>query len=379
LNRFHNFGTAAGAIILTLAAVIPASPAKADGIRSQQWYLKALKITEAQAITKGYGIVVAVVDSGTYPHPDLQRNLLKGQNVITGQSGNGQSDRVGHGTHMAGLIAAHGRASGSGLLGIAPSAKVLPVKVTNSGIVGSATDLGRGIEWAAQNGAKVINVSAGGAPAFKLQEAVKAALSSDVVIVAGVGNTPTNEFIDYPAAIDGVLTVGASGRSGKYDPLSLKDPKVDLCAPGVDTITAGPKNKYTVISGTSSATAIVSGAAALVRSKFPQLSGEDVVHRLTATADDIGPPGRDEECGFGELNIVKALTADVPSVDGGATSSTSPTTTAAAPIPSAEPTAASPTQPAEKFHMGAVVGGIVGAIAVGALIGFFVLRRRRQT
>ena len=377
MNKFFKLGAVVGSVALGMAVVAPASPAQADSIRNQQWYLKALKINEAHAITTGSGVVVAVVDSGSYPHPDLQRNLLKGQNVISGQNGDGQDDQVGHGTHMASLIAAHGKTGGNGMLGIAPSAKVLPVKVTNDKILGSATDLGAGIEWAAQNGAKVINVSIGGGPAFKLQEAVKSALNSDVVVVAGVGNTATNEFIDYPAAIDGVLTVGASGRSGKYDPLSLKDPKVDLCAPGVDTITAEPKNKYTVTSGTSSATAIVSGAAALVRSKFPQLSGEDVVHRLTATADDIGPPGRDDECGFGELNILKALTADVPSVGGGTSASPSATATTEAPTASTGPAPASPAEPSDKSNTGAIVGGIVGVLAVGALIGFFVLRRRR--
>ncbi len=377
----------AGAFVLAAAVIIPAGPALADSTRGKQWWLTSLKVTEAQAISKGAGVTVAVIDTGSYPHPDLRRNLLPGHSVIKGGGGNGQDDKVGHGTKMAGLIAAHGETSSSGFLGIAPSAKILPVKITDSatfqGVITSENadkdaDIGEAISWATQYGAKVISISFGSGPDLDMLESIKESLAADVIIVASVGNEP-NVVISYPAAADGVFVVGASGRDGKYDSVSVKDSKVDLCAPGVDIVGPVPKAGYKVGTGSSDATAIVAGAAALIRSKFPQMSAKDVMNRLTATADDIGPPGRDDECGFGELNIVKALTADVPSVDGGATASPSVTATTAAPAPSAGPTTASPAEPSRKSHTAAIAGGIVGVLAVGALIGFLIFRRRRQT
>jgi type VII secretion-associated serine protease mycosin len=379
---------AAGALILASAVFVPAGPALADSTRDQQWWLKSLKVTEAQAISKGAGVTVAVIDTGSYPHPDLQGSLLPGHSVIKGGGGNGQDDKVGHGTKMAGLIAAHGRSSSSGFLGIAPSAKILPVKITDTasfqGVItpGNAekdVDIGKAIEWATRSDAKVISISFGSGPDLDMLETIKESLASDVIIIASVGNEP-NVVISYPAAADGVFVVGASGRDGKYNSVSVKDPKVDLCAPGVDIIGPVPKAGYKIGTGSSDATAIVAGAAALIRSKFPQMSAKDVMNRLTATADDIGPPGRDDECGFGELNIVKALTADVPSVDGATTASASPSATAttAAPAPTTDTTAASPAEPSDKSHTGAIAGGVVAIIAAAALIGFLMLRRRRQ-
>jgi subtilisin family serine protease len=133
---------------------------------------------------------------------------------------------------------------------------------------------------------------------------------------------------------------------------------------------SGPKRNYVVGRGTSDATAIVSGAAALVRSKFPELTAPQVIERLTSTATDIGPPGRDDQCGFGVLNIVKALTADVP---GAGTSPSTPASVAAQPIPDRE----DPADPAESA--GAVIGAAVGVTALGAVVALFLLRRRRRT
>jgi type VII secretion-associated serine protease mycosin len=359
---------------LTASVLAWDGPARADNVRDHQWYLKSLRVTEAQTLSKGAGVTIAVVDTGVYPHPDIRSNLLKGVDVVPGGHGDGQLDQAGHGTNMATTIAGHRESSSDGVLGIAPAAKILPVKITNRLKSMPATEMAKGIDWATLHGARVINVSAGTTPAFELQTAVRSAIRSDVVVIASVGNTSEVGLIPFPAAMDGVLTVGASGRSGKYDKLSLKDPKVQICAPGVDIVTAQPTDKYVETNGTSSSTAIVSGAAALVRAKFPQLSGPEVIHRLTATADDIGPPGRDDECGFGELNIVKALTADVPPLTG-ATPSATPTTNAA-PIPGPRTTAAAP---GRRSGSAAAVGWVVGILAVGALVGFLVVRLRRHS
>ena len=366
---------AAGIIALAAATVVPAGPAHADSFRDDQWYLRTLKVTQAHAISEGAGVTVAVVDSGVYPHPDIQHNLLRGINEITGAS-DGRVDSVGHGTNMAAIIAAHGRNSRDGVLGIAPSAKILPVKISNDANNVPSQIMATGIVWASQHGAKVINVSAVTGPAFELDDAVSSAIKADTVIVAGVGNTSKSLLIGYPAAIDGVLAVGAVDRNNKPAGFSIKDPKVQICAPGVSITTAQPKDKYSDVDGTSPATAIVSGAAALVRAKFPRLSAPEVIHRLTATADDIGPPGRDKECGFGVLNIVKALTANVPPLESTASASPSATTTTpAAATPG--PTGSTNAQPASS-NTPVVLGGVVFGLAlVGALL--YLARRRRGT
>jgi len=371
---------AAGILALAAATMIPADPAKADSFRNDQWYLKSLKITQAHQISKGAGITVAVIDTGTYPHPDLERNLLRGVNEIPGATGDGRVDQDGHGTNVASVIAAHGRGS-DGVLGIAPSAKIVPVKITNKGSTMPSATMAKGVEWATQHGANVINVSAVTGLNFALEDAARDAIERNVVFVAGAGNTGQQLLIAYPAAIDGVLAVGATGRNGKHAPVSLVDPKVQICAPGVDITTAHPKTEYEDATGTSESSAIVSGAAALVRAKFPQLSAKDVIHRLTATADDIGPPGRDNQCGFGALNIVKALTADVPPLEGSASASPSATasdvpSTAAPTTPASGPPAAQDAEPTAD-NTPVVLGAVVfGLVLVGVVL-FFANRRRR--
>ncbi|MBM2622147.1 S8 family serine peptidase [Actinoplanes sp. LDG1-06] len=375
-----------GAVALAIAAVAPAAPARADSFRNDQWYLKTLQISKAHAISTGNGITVAVVDSGSAPHPDIRNNLLAGANLIPGSKGDGRIDSAGHGTNMAAIIAAHGRNNNDGVLGIAPRAEILPVKITNSGNQISAETMGRGVKWAADQGAEVINVSAQTGPGFELINSVKSAIQNNIVVVAGVGNKSSQAIIAYPAAIDGVLVVGAIDRNGKRASFSVTDRKIQLCAPGVDITTAEPQRKYVDVDGTSAATAVVSGAVALVRAKFPDLSQAEVIHRLTATADDIGPPGRDDECGFGRLNIVRALTADVAPLgsgtsapaSGGVASGSSTSAPGAIRPEFASPAPTGNAAEAESAGNGSVLlfGGLAGVVAAGALVLALVLRRR---
>ncbi|SNY06050.1 type VII secretion-associated serine protease mycosin [Paractinoplanes atraurantiacus] len=370
---------AAGVVAVIAFITISARPASADSFRNDQWHLRSLEISKAHSISKGAGISIAVIDTGVYPHADLRRNLQAGVNLAPG-GGDGRKDQDGHGTSMAGIIAAHGR-GGDGVLGIAPSSKILPVKITNRGNSMPAETMTKGVQWATQNGAEVINISAETGPAFDLADAVHTAISDDIVVVAGAGNKSKQAIMAYPAAIDGVLTVGATGRNGKVAPFSITGPRVQLCAPGVDITTTQTQGRYVDTSGTSAATAIVSGAAALVRAKFPQLSAEEVVHRITATADDIGAPGRDDECGFGRLNLVKALTATVPPLAGEASASPSAAASSAvtaAPAPTVSAVGAAQAGGDEGGGgRGLVYGGIAAVVALGGVLAFVLLRRRR--
>ncbi|MET8198746.1 type VII secretion-associated serine protease mycosin [Micromonospora taraxaci] len=288
------------------------SPGEIQRIRSDQWHLNYLKTSDAHRVTRGRGVTVAVPDTGVQPHPDVFRNLLKGTDIIAGGDGDGQLDRNSHGTGMAGLIAAHGQGGELGALGIAPEAHILPIRDTPPNGEGDPDDLAAGIDFAVRNGADVICISSVGGAGIPLHRSVKAALAADVVVVASAGNRPHDSAVGYPASEDGVVAVGGIDRDGNRAAISVTGPEIDVVAPAVDIYSTSLDGKYRKGTGTSDATAIVAGAAALIRSKYPYLPAREVAHRLTATAIDKGPPGRDDEYGYGVIDLVAALTADVP-------------------------------------------------------------------
>ncbi|MCN0180386.1 type VII secretion-associated serine protease mycosin [Salinispora arenicola] len=301
--------------LIPLAVAVPTGTPSADQVRDHQWHLSYLDVDSAHRHSQGEGVVVAVPDTGVNPHPDLRRNLLPGIDLIE-RSPDGRQDTEGHGTKMAGLIAAHGRSDGSGALGIAPKAKILPIKAIydefDPAIVDEDNYLAVAVERAAASGAKVISISASGPFRFRLERAIKAAIAANVVVVAGVGNWPDDTRVTYPAKMEGVIAVGGVDRNGRVADISTRGPEVDIVAPCVDVYSTSFDSRYRGGTGTSNSTAIVAGAAALVRAKFPDLSAEEVAHRLTATAVDKGPPGHDEQYGHGVVDLVAALTADVP-------------------------------------------------------------------
>nr|WP_236646993.1 type VII secretion-associated serine protease mycosin [Micromonospora acroterricola] len=274
--------------------------------------MKYLRATEAHRITRGRGVIVAVPDTGVQPHPDLRKNLLQGVDIIAGGTGNGQNDQNSHGTGMAGLIAAHGQGKDLGALGLAPEASILPIRDTPSDGQGDPNALATGIDFAVRNGADVISISSVGGPGISLQRSVRAALAANVIVVASAGNRPEDAAVGYPASEKGVIAVGGIDRAGNRAAISVTGPEVDVVAPAVDIYSTSINGKYRKGTGTSDATAIVAGAAALIRSKYPYLPAQEVAHRLTATAIDKGPPGRDDEYGYGVIDLVAALTADVP-------------------------------------------------------------------
>ncbi|MEU4478568.1 S8 family serine peptidase [Micromonospora sp. NPDC023966] len=300
-----------------------------ERIRSDQWHLQYLNVYQAHRVSQGKGIVVALPDTGVDPHPDIERNLLAGADIIPGGSGNGKLDQNSHGTAMAGLIAAHGRDAKSGALGIAPRAKILPLYDTPVNGLGDPDDLAASIEYATKHHVGIISISAASTPTTRLRAAVDAAVDANIVVVAAAGNAPRESGVSYPASEPTVIAVGGVDRRGNHATLSVSGPEIDVVGPAVDIYSTGIGGRYRKSSGTSDATAIVAGAAALVRSKYPDLPAQEVAHRLTATAIDKGPPGRDDEYGYGVIDLVAALTADVPPLGFETPSVTAPPTSRA--------------------------------------------------
>jgi subtilisin family serine protease len=303
----------AGAGVGVLLAILVAAPAQAETVRQRQWYLDALHVPEAQQVTRGDGVVVAVVEADPVdPNiPELQGQVLPGFGPNNGWS---EGADAAHGTAMAGVIAAKG---GSGhTLGVAPGARILPVDVH-----GVDNPLATGIRWAVDHGAKVINVSSGmsGPPLPADQAAVRYALDHDAVVIAAAGNVSEGAVgVGSPANVPGVVAVSGVDRNGGAWSGSTHGPEVTIGAPAIDILVPGPTaataSGYATTEGTSDATAIVSGTAALVRAKFPNLNAANVIQRLIATAKDQPPAGRDEDTGFGTVRVLDALTKDVPPV-----------------------------------------------------------------
>ncbi|WP_433356239.1 S8 family serine peptidase [Micromonospora saelicesensis] len=354
-----------------IAARAPSLPPDdgANRIRADQWHLATLNSVEANKISQGEGVTVAVPDTGVYPHPDLRGNLLRGIDLTDAEgSKDGQVDRNSHGTGMAGLIAAHGQEGSRGAQGIAPKAKVLPIISSTADNQSSPDNLGRAIEYAVSSGAGVISISSSGGSSPTLRRAIRGAVLANVVVVAAAGNRPADAEVGYPASADGVLAVGGVDQSGTHAAVSVTGPEIDVVAPAVDIYSTSIDGKYRKGTGTSDATAIVAGAAALIRSKYPYLPAREVAHRLTATAVDKGPPGRDDEYGYGVIDLVAALTADVPPLgfeSVSAPAGAGPTTTAGA-------------QPDDESDSAIARGLATLGVLVAAGVGWAVIARRRR-
>ncbi len=268
---------------------------------------------------------------------------------------------------MAGLIAAHGQKGGTGALGIAPRAKILPIRTKVDNEDGDSDDLATAINFAVSKDADVISISSVADSSPQLRKAIDNAVRENVIVVAGAGNQPRDQGVKYPAAYPGVVAVGGIDRTSHHAAVSVSGPEIDVVAPAVDIYSTSTDGKYRKGTGTSDATAIVAGAAALIRSKYPYLPAQEVAHRLTATAIDKGPPGRDDEYGYGVIDLVAALTADVPPLGFESVAASAPTTTTAA-----EPASAGGDD-------GATARGLATlGVLVAAGGGYLLWRRRRR-
>ncbi|MEF2964708.1 S8 family peptidase [Paenibacillus sp. M1] len=273
-----------------------------------QWNLPIIETNRGWRLSKGSNdVIVGVVDTGVdTKHPDLQGRLLEGYNVVA--PGDTPADDVGHGTHVAGIIAANVNNT-EGIAGMMWGGKILPVKALDSTGSGTTYSVAQGIIWATDHGAKVINMSLGNyADAQFLHEAVKYAFDRDVVLIAATGNDNT-ERPGYPAAYPEVLSVSATDYNLQRASFSNYGDYVDVMAPGESIASTYPDNQYAALSGTSMATPHVTALAALIRSINPELKNTEVMDIIRDNVIDLGDPGHDKYFGYGQIDVYSALEA----------------------------------------------------------------------
>ena len=340
-------GLATAVAVLGVLGPLPAlgapAGAAAASVRSQEWWLAGLHVPQAWQTSVGAGITVAVLDTGVDPDDaDLAGDVITGPDFTGSGRAPGSPYWGFNGTSVAGIIAGHGHGPGdrSGIIGIAPAARILSVRVTlefndplssdpslSRRLPGAIAD---GITYAVAHGARIIDLpldpgtlgitgrgdpaAAGGSPAERA--AVEYALGRSVVLVAPAGDDGMGPgLVDYPAAFPGVVAVGAADRSGQLASFSGRRSYVSLTAPGVGLEVAVPANGYQTISSTSAASGMVAGVAALIMSRFPQLTPAQVTQALTESTADVTsatglpplPARSPSGAGYGTVDAVRAI------------------------------------------------------------------------
>ena len=330
--RLARAGVAASVAVACLTLNAASTSAAANSVRSQEWWLQALHVTQAWHSTRAGGVTVAVLDTGVYPdQADLRGAVTTGPDYThSGRAPGGQFWGI-HGTSIASLIAGrgHGPSAAAGMMGVAPAASVLSVRVTlepNDPLLADANvaaglpaAIARGIRYAVNHHATVIDlpldpVTVPGSPGVGGSSAEKAAvtyaLSHHVVLVApagdeGAGANPVN----FPAAYKGVISVGAFDSQFTKASFSSHQPYVTLTAAGAGVVAANGRAGYAQISSTAAASAMVAGIVALIRAQFPALSPAQVTKALTESARFQQPGGQLDGSGAGTVDAARALAA----------------------------------------------------------------------
>ncbi|MFJ3825232.1 type VII secretion-associated serine protease mycosin [Streptomyces nodosus] len=399
ISKWHRAArVVASTAICVLLVGGPATQAQADSTRSQQWHLDAMHAEDMWRTSTGKGIKVAVIDTGVdASNPDLKGQVLDGLDLApSSRSGDEHTDYDGHGTGMAGLIAGTGAyGGGKGAFGLAPGAKILPIRVPPQ----SEDEMGfarpsyfsKAIRYAADQRAQVINISmVSSINTPQIADAVKYALERGSLIFAGVGNdVKIGNPVLYPAGTPGVIGVAAVGKDLRRTSFSEYGSQVDMAAPGEDMVHAcGGKTGLCRTSGTSDATAIASASAALIWSAHPDWTNNQVLRVMLNT---IGGPTDDAErndsIGYGIVRPRIALKnpgdpgpADVyplPDLAAAASPSASPTSTEAASRDAKTPAAATAKNDDGNGLLWAGLGGGAVLVLGGVGAAFVVARRRR--
>lgn len=387
------FWSTTGVVTLTGALLLTSAPmASADQVRDAQWPLTVYGAEKVWKTSQGAGVTVAVIDSGVdASHPDLTGQVLPGKD-FTGD-GKPHEDNIGHGTAMASLIAGHGHGvnASAGVMGLAPKAKILPVRVSvtrgvdeTDGKIDTAGWVA-GVRFAVEQGAEVINLSLDDSSAYpgsKAAKAIEYAQAHDVVVVASTGNDAGT--VNYPAALPGVVAAAAVDKG--LNPWSKSNTgNVIVAAPGVEVAQADPTTRsgYSVADGTSGSSAYVSAIVALLRSKYPDLTAGQIINRLIKSASFLNNKGRtapDRELGYGIARPGTALTMDIPKGSKqGPLAQSSPSTSTNSGAASDDNDSTSLAKKKKKSSSGSflLIAGIAAAVVIIGIL-FAVLRNRRN-
>ncbi|WIF94035.1 S8 family peptidase [Caminicella sporogenes] len=304
-----------------------------DKYITEQWALEDIDAREAweKIGNPSRSVTIAVIDTGVdYNHPDLKGRVLKGKNFAKKNGAGGEYpsgrdalDDEGHGTMVAGIISAK-KDNKIGIAGVAGlcNIKILPLKAMNSAGYGSTFDIAEAIRYAADKKVDIINMSLGGKGYSKVMaDAVAYAQEKGVLVIAASGNEGADVGNFYPAALPGVLTVGAIDKYGGIAKFSNYGEAVDIVAPGVNIISTTIEMKgsigneeegyYAVNNGTSFSAPYVAGVAAVYKLLNPGAKSGQIKHAITASAVDIKEDGWDEKSGYGKLNMKKAIDSDL--------------------------------------------------------------------
>lgn len=268
-----------------------------------QYELAKLRLPQAHALSKGDGVLVAVIDSGVDgSHPELAGSIAGAFDALASTAPPNK-----HGTAIAGLIAAHGR-----LMGAAPAARILAVRVFDAAGGGTTFGVIKGLDYAATQHARIINMSFAGPPDPIVRRSLAAADKQGTVLVAAAGNAGPKSPPLYPAAYPEVIAVSASDADNKPSTFSNRGKHIAVTAPGTDILVAIPDGEFEVSSGTSYSAAEIAGIAALMLARDDKLTPAQVRGILTRTAKDIGPKGRDSLFGAGLADAFGAVNRETP-------------------------------------------------------------------
>ncbi|MGW8976592.1 S8 family peptidase [Streptomyces platensis] len=358
--------------------------ASADQIRHDQWPLRSFGVDDIWKASTGKGVTVAVIDDPVDgSHPDLKGNVLPGKSFLDGGTADSPDGKNEHGTAMASLIAGHGHGPGGsdGVKGLAPDAKILPVGID---LGDKEESYAEPLRYAVDHGAKVVNMSFEdfGDTSPAEQEAVDYARKHDVLLVASSGNSGSSTP-HLPSSVPGVLAVGAVDIDLKVWKFSSYGSHVKLLAPGLHIRSAGVETPYRLANGTSDSTAYVSAAAALLRSKFPDLTAGQIANRLVKTAglpDEMkGRRLPDPHYGYGFIRPSKALTANIPagSKNGPLPALSEDSSKAPGSGKDAQQAADSDNGMSTGVIIG-IVGGVVGLLVVVLIVVLVVKKKNRR-
>jgi hypothetical protein len=412
------------AVTWTAFSVVPAFAdhvRQADQVRQGEWWLSALHVTQAQQTTEGAGVTIALLDTGVDPQqPDLAGSVLPGPDFTNSGEKLGSAFYGIHGTAMASLIVGHGHGSGNadGVLGVAPAAKLISVRVAldagdplledSSAAADLPGAIAEGIRYAVSNGAQVIDLpldpgqsvnnlvatptpapaanapvtpleaaqqaAAGGSAAEK--SAVAYALSKGVVLVApGGDNGAGTDDANFPASYPGVISVGAFNSSFTKAAFSSHQSYVTLTAAG-SGMTAAIPTGYTTVSSTSAASAIITGMAALIKSEYPELTPAQISQALTTSTVFRPANGMSDGSGHGTADAARALVAAKSIAGHGLTRADAGAVSRAQPAAPSVPFISQALAP--KIKRDALISGAVLLVLLVPIILYALLRRRRR-